>query len=111
MSSRWRSHQNSRPTPYLVRVDENGRFMDEEARWTLGRFVECASAVAACKRRVDACLEEAYTPGMTAVALLDQYRAFGDDPFIVATDPGVPACPFSAWSYAEEKARLMTQSE
>ena len=104
--AKWKA--DSRPTAYVVRVDDNFRFMDDEARWTLGRFADCEAAVAACRRMVDACLEEAYTPGMTADALLSRYQHFGDDPFIVALD-GHPACPFSAWAYANERARLMTQ--
>lgn len=109
-SRKSKAKEDSRPAAYVVRVDDNFLFMDDEARWTLGRFPDCDSAVAACRRMVDGCLEEAFTPGMTADALLGQYQQFGDDPFIVALH-GQPACPFSAWEYAKERARLMTHTE
>ena len=43
----------------------------------------------------DAWLAANYKPGMSAAELIEQYRSFGDDPFIVAL-PGVPvAAKFS----------------
>ena len=35
---------------YTVFVDDNFHYMDESERYKLGEFVDCASAVAACKR-------------------------------------------------------------
>jgi hypothetical protein len=33
------------------------------------------------------------------------YRMFGDDPYIVNSDPAADPVPFSAWQYAEQRAK------
>ena len=78
---------------YVVKVDENGRHMDEDARWTLGQFETFDEAEAACRRLVNDCLAEAFEPGMTMAALVTAYRMFGDDPFIV-TEADMPSAIF-----------------
>ncbi len=87
---------------FVVKVDENGRHMDEDARWTLGRFETFEEAEAACRKLVDDCLAEAFEPGITMAALVTAYRMFGADPFIV-TEAEIPR-PFSAWDYAQHRA-------
>jgi hypothetical protein len=89
---------------YVVKVDDNFRYMDEEARWTYGQFAKAEAALAMCRHIVDLCLEEAYEPGMLAEELVATYKHFGDDPFIIPLD-AAPDCDFSAWSYAEQRAK------
>jgi hypothetical protein len=90
---------------YVVKVDENGRHMDEDARWTLGQFETFDEAEAACRRLVNDCLAEAFEPGMTMAALVNAYKLFGDDPFIVTEAELLR--PFSAWAYAQHRAAEM----
>jgi hypothetical protein len=89
---------------FRVLVDDNYHYMDTTERWTLGEYATYAEALAACKRLVDQCLEEGYTPGKTAEALYGYYTMFGDDPFIVeiSGSPGTSA-GFSAWDYAKAR--------
>ncbi len=88
---------------YRVLVDENAHFMDADERWELGTFDTAEAAISACKRMVDEDLRELRKPGMTAAELIERYRSFGDDPFIVPIN-GAPPVEFSAWDYAEERA-------
>jgi hypothetical protein len=87
-------------TKYRVMVDEN---FDPDERWTLGIFATAEDALSACRRMVDEDLEQIHKPGMAVAELIERYRTFGDDPFIVPID-GSPAVKFSAWSYAEQRA-------
>lgn len=88
---------------YEVFVDDNFHYMDESERYRLGAFDSLEAAVAACKVVVDRCLAETYKPGMTHDELLSLYKMFGDDPFIVSSESR-EAPPFSAWTYADERA-------
>jgi len=90
---------------YVVMVDDNGRYMDEEARWTLGQFERFEDAEAACRKRVDLCLREGFVPGISASALVNYYQMFGEDPFII-TQAKTPR-RFSAWDYAKQRASEM----
>lgn len=90
---------------YRVMVDENEHFMDDDARWTLGRFESLEDAEAACRRLVDASLSEHFQPGMSAKALFNSYVSYGDDPFIIAEQG--PAPSFSARGYAQDRAVAM----
>jgi hypothetical protein len=92
--------------PYTVMVDDNFDYMEEEERQALGSFATAEEAVAACKACVDASLTHLCKRGMSAAELLDQYRSFGDDPFVIAP-PGAGRIDFSAWSYAEERIRKL----
>jgi hypothetical protein len=85
---------------YRVMVDQN---FDPEERWTLGTFATADEALSACRRIVDEDLGQIHKPGMSAAELIERYRTFGDDPFIVPID-GAPAVDFSAWDYAEQRA-------
>jgi hypothetical protein len=82
---------------YVVFVDDNYHYQDENERFKHGEFKTAAEAIEACKNIVERSLVEAFQRGMTAEQLLSQYRMFGEDPFVV---PGVG---FSAWTYAEER--------
>ena len=92
---------------YVVFVDDNYHYMDESERYQWRGFPTCAEATAACRGIVDAYLESAYRPGMSAAELWDSYRSFGEDPFIRA--PGDPACTFAAWTYARARCDVLCQ--
>jgi hypothetical protein len=85
---------------YRVMVDDNFHYMDESERYKLGDFDSCESAIAACKKIVDDFLRSSGPAGATAKELWEQYTTFGEDPFILTTDPD---CRFSAWDYAQQR--------
>ena len=87
--------------PYIVLVDDNFHDQDRDERHEHGRVDDAAAALAACRRLVDAYLAAAWHAGLTAEELWDNYRMFGDDPFIVCAD--VPDVAFSAWDYARSR--------
>jgi len=99
---------------FEVLIDDNFHYMDLEYRSSGGTFATEAEAIAVCKRIVDNCLQEQMQPGMDAVALLEHYHAFGDDPFIVVrhNDDEAPTddSGFSAWDYAEERCGTVVAS-
>ena len=89
---------------YRVMIDDNFHYMEEDERRELGTYVSVEEALAACRDVVDAWLAANYKPGMNSAELIEQYKSFGDDPFIVAL-PGAPAeAKFSAWDYATRRA-------
>jgi hypothetical protein len=75
--------------------------MDESERRSGGIYEDCETAVAACKRIVDASLQEQHQEGMSAELLLSQYKSFGEDPWIASAQDD---CKFSAWEYAQRRA-------
>ena len=77
-------------------------------RYKLGEFSDCASAVAACKKVVDRCLEEHFSETGTVEDLMKGYLLFGDDPFIVTDDPD---CKFSARDYARVHSEQMCRKK
>lgn len=81
---------------YKVYVDDNFNYMDEDERYIAGEFETEEEAIAYCKKNVDDFLLSIYIPGMTKEKLLDQYKSFGEDPYIMGIK-------FSAWDYAENK--------
>jgi hypothetical protein len=87
---------------YRVLIDDNFHYMDESERRELGAFDTLDEAVAACKKVVDEFLTSTYRPGMTVAEMLEQYAFFGEDPFIVGGEGGVP---FSARDYASRRIR------
>ena len=87
---------------YVVFVDDNYHYMDDDASYEHGTFASAAEAVEACKKIVERCLVEGYKPGITPSELLSYYRGFGDDPYIVTMDSAEKVA-FSAWTYAEER--------
>lgn len=96
--------QSNLSTPgYRVFVDDNFHYMDEEYRYARGSYRDCESATAACKSLVDNFLADHYRPGQASDELWQQYRDFGEDPWIATDDPDCR--PFSAWSYAKERCK------
>jgi hypothetical protein len=92
---------------YKVMIDDNFHYMEENERRELGSYDSAEEAIAACRNVVDTWLAANYKPGMSSAELIEQYKSFGDDPFIVAL-PGAPAeTKFSAWDYAAGRAQAM----
>jgi hypothetical protein len=91
------------PMTYSVLIDDNFHHTNENERHTLGSFPTLEAAIAACRDVVDQSLDHLLEPGMTAEALYDSYKHFGDDPFIA----GEPPSTFSAWNYAKRRAAEM----
>jgi hypothetical protein len=92
---------------FQVFVDDNFHAYDESERYQLGTYHTLDAAIAACRTLVDRDLAHHYKPGMTPDELYDQYRAFGEDPWIKNTEReiGSPAeVPFSAWEYAKRRS-------
>lgn len=93
--------------PYVVFVDDNFHFMNEDERTTSGEFDTLAEAILNCQTIIDEFLESALQPGMSAAELLDQYYSFGDDRFIRGAD-----ADFSAGNYAKKRcAELCTAGD
>ncbi len=85
---------------YVVCVDDNFHFMDESERYKLGEFDTSEAAEAAWREIVDEFLLQNHKPGCSSEDLYVMYTMFGEDPFII----GEPACSFSAWNYAKQRA-------
>jgi hypothetical protein len=83
---------------FRVMVDDNYHYMDETERYQHGEFATLDAAIAAARKIVDEYLQSAYTPGMSADALIASYCQFGEDPFI--SGPEVKGVVFSARDYA-----------
>lgn len=94
---------------YLVLVDDNFHYLDEEERYELGSFEDLESAIRAAQKVVDAFLASEYQPGMTARQLFKHYLTFGEDPFILAPDQS--KVPFSAWEYAQTRCEELCTFE
>lgn len=91
--------------PYVVMVDDNFHYMDEDERYKHGEFADSGVATEHCRQIVDEYLASAYKPGMSAKELWDSYVSFGEDPFIVSVD--APQARFSAWDYAKERCQVL----
>ena len=78
---------------FEVFVDDNFHFMNEDERYPYGQFETLDDALAKCREIVDGSLLHLYKPGMSVRDLLDNYRAFGRDPW-------VNGITFDAWTYA-----------
>jgi hypothetical protein len=98
-------------TGYTVFIDDNFHYQDESERLTHGQFETADEALAACCEIVDSFLADAYRPGMTAVALYDQYVSSGDDPFVMSVDLKDAPAAFSAWDYARERCEVMARGQ
>lgn len=95
--------------PYILYIDDNYHYMDEEYRRRAGEFATLEDAMAQAKKIVDDYLLSAFRPGITVDQLMRSYLMFGEDPFIVTPDPD--AIPFSARDYALLKCREMVECD
>lgn len=89
---------------FTVYVRDNFHYMDPEAEYRDSTHATLAEAIARCQQIVDADLGD--QPGTNARAMVEYYRMFGDDPYIVG-DATAGTTPFSAWEYAEQRARQL----
>jgi hypothetical protein len=92
---------------YKVMIDDNFHYMDEDERRELGTYGSVEEALAACRNVVDAWLAANYKPGMSSAELIEQYKSFGDDPFIMTLPGARVEAKFSAWDYAAKRAQAM----
>ncbi|MSU76383.1 hypothetical protein EXS54_02865 [Patescibacteria group bacterium] len=94
---------------YKVIVDDNFHFMKEEERYTSGSFATYPEALDHCKEIVDRSVVAEYAPGMTAEQLNDQYKRYGEDPWIDGGSDDIRKTDgyelFSAWKYAEQRCK------
>lgn len=90
---------------YDVFYDENGSYMDPDARSGPRTYATAEEALAACRAMVEADLDEVMEPGAGPGGTLTRWKFWGRDPFIVATD-GSERVTFSAWSYAAERCGI-----
>ena len=91
---------NEQPTrSYVVFVDDNFHYMDEDERYRLGEYQTYEEAVQACQAIVDEFLASEFKPNVTAAKLYAQYEQFGEDPFIVPDEK-----KFSSWEYARKRS-------
>lgn len=89
--------------PFIVYVDDNYHYMDEDSRHTAGEFDTWEKAVTLAKKIVDETVIVAINDGLAPEESYDYYVMFGEDPWIVTngTEPH-DAC-IAAWSYARER--------
>jgi hypothetical protein len=92
--------------PYLLYVDDNFHYTDDEERYLKGTFETADAALAEARRIVDEFLVDAYKPGMSAADLFRSYVGFGEDPFIDHSGD-VQQVKFSAWDYAKERCEVI----
>jgi hypothetical protein len=94
-------------SPYKIMIDDNFKYMDEDARKEYGVVSTADKALDICRALVDMSLLERYEDSQTAEQLYERYTDFGKDPFVVALD-GSPKVAFSAWTYARQRAQELT---
>jgi len=76
--------------------------MDPEAEYRDRTYATLKEAIPRCQQIMDTDLGD--KPGASARAMLEYCRMFGDDPYIISDDTA-RTVPFSAWKYAEQRAR------
>ena len=91
---------------YLLYVDDNFHYMDEEERYKSGEFDTLEKALAKAKEIVEKFLLDAFKKGMKADDLFRYYTMYGEDPFIIG---GPPESNFSAWDYAKKRCHELCQ--
>lgn len=85
---------------YLVYVDDNYHYGDENERYKLGEYETREEAISACKRKVDEYFERIQRGQFTFKELWEGYMMYGEDPFISNDDN---ESRFSAWDYAKQR--------
>ncbi len=96
---------------FTVYVDDNYHFMDEYSRYKAGEFDTYEEALALARKIVDESIVSPIETGSTPERVLEQYRMFGEDPFILSNGTIEYDGHFSAWSYAEERARTLYEAK
>ena len=93
---------------YRVIVADNYHYMDEDAYTDGGTFPTMAEAEAAARRIVDEWIEDALNRGTAPEKMLEGYRGFGEDPFVVPLGDERRS-NFSAWGYAAKRCEEICQ--
>ena len=90
---------------FTVYVDDNFHYMDKDHRYTAEELDTWEEALALARKIVDETIVKAIEGGSRPEEAIDEYRAFGEDPWI--SEDGTVPCDesFSAWFYAETRAR------
>ena len=86
--------------PIKLFVQDQNEYGNPTAGREIGTFATREEAVAVAQARVDDCLMEFLTTGITAEALLRQWSLFGEDVFLL---PDEGAQRFSAMEYARTR--------
>ena len=89
---------------YTVYVDDNYHYRDNSDRYKFGEFDMYRQAGAAAEKIVDESLASLYKFRMTEEEVLNSYKMFGKDPFII---PDKEESRFSAWTYAQQHCRII----
>jgi hypothetical protein len=84
---------------FIVKVADNFPCQDESETCTKGTFATYAAAVLACADIVHESLLNLAKPGISGAELYDEYKDFGEDPYVVGAGPGNQ--PFNARTYAK----------
>lgn len=88
---------------YTVMVDDNFNFYDEDERYCAGTFSTLEGALDKSMQIVGKFLLGRNYAAQKGPDLCDDYKSFGDDPFIQGPMP----VKFSAWEYAEALANIL----
>jgi hypothetical protein len=88
---------------WIVHVDDNFHYMDEDERYVLGSFDSYETAVAACWKVVDDFLDS--NSASSANELFESYVSFGEDPWIEGPPQAPEQPPFSARDYARNRCK------
>jgi len=75
---------------YKVCIDDNFHYMDESERSSAGSYDSLDKAIAKCKSITIDSLKSLVEEGITPEKLSAQWAMFGEDPFIVGGEGGVP---------------------
>ena len=89
--------------PYVVMIDDNFHYMDEDHRYKHGEFSTYTEAVSACKKIVDEELIYMLKQGTNPKDLPAKWSMFGEDPFIIGGSK-----IFSSRDYVTEKTKTNT---
>lgn len=68
---------------YIVMIDDNFHYMDEDHKYKHGEFSTYNEAVVACKKIVDEELADMLKQGTNPAKLSSTWSMFGDDSFIL----------------------------
>lgn len=93
---------------YTVFVDDNFHFMDISERYCCGNFDTEEEALVCARSIVDDSLTNAenHTEAEDAI---EQYKMFGEDPWIVSPSGADKSPSFSSWAYATVRAHELVR--
>ena len=89
---------------FTVYIDDNFHFMDKSYRIKYAQYDTIEEAIKTCQVITKLSLLDFFKAEMSFKELILRYQTFGDDPWIDNSD----GITFSAWDYAKEKAKILT---